>query len=103
MSQYTGVFTKQPNETFPVDVSFANRLASGESVASKAVSARVADTGADATADVITSSSLDSPTVTVIVKGGTDGVNYIITVRATTDAAVPAVHEADLYMAVAEV
>jgi len=102
MSRYTGVFKKQPNEKFPIAISFASRLATGETVASIAVSARLVSTGADATATVVASSSLSTPTATVIVQAGSDGVDYVITVRATTDAATPAVHEADIYMAVSE-
>jgi len=92
-------FTKQPSEEFTIAIDFTGRMATGETVASAVVTA--ADSaGTDATATVIESSSVSTPSVLVRVKAGTDGANYKITIVATT--ATAEVYEADVTMRVRE-
>ena len=97
---YSGEFDKQPAEIFDVTCTFASRLKSGETVSSIAVTATILSTGATATSTVVSSSSLATPIATVKVQAGTSGVDYIITIKATTSSS--NLHEADLLMSVLE-
>jgi molybdenum cofactor biosynthesis enzyme len=91
-------FTKQPSELFTIAVDFTDRMATGEALATAVVTA-TDSAGADKTSTVIHASpSVSSPNVLVRVKAGTDGVDYKITVVATT--ATSEVYEADVTMRV---
>jgi len=91
------VFTKQPSEIYTVDVSFANVLATGETIASYTVTATLADV---VTSGVIDSYTLTNSIVYVKVKAGITGNNYKITVVATTS--LGNVYEYDVLMKVCE-
>ena len=97
---YSGQFSKQPSEIQTKTITFANRLASGETVSSIAVTAKILSSGATATSTMVSSSSLATPIATVKVKAGTSGVDYVITVKATTSSS--NLHEADILMSVME-
>jgi len=78
-------FTKQPSEDYPIDLEWQGRLPPGKTLSSVAASAKRTDTGADATATVLGSST---PPVTgtkalVRVKAGTTGLDYQITLKST--------------------
>ena len=88
------LFTKQTSETYPVEVDFSDVLATGEIIYMHTVDAYVGD--ADATADVIDSSTIDGSSIMVQVKDGTDRRRYKITVEITTSDA--NVFEEDIFM-----
>lgn len=79
-------FYKQNSEKFPIAVDFSTNIESGDSIASKDVSAIIIASSADATATVIDSSLLVSTSniIKAVVKDGTTGTNYKITFKATT-------------------
>ena len=91
-------FVKQPSEIFPISIDFSRRLASGETISSKTVTA--ATGGADATATVITSSAINGDSIDITVKAGTDGTVYTITVKVTTSSS--NVFEDEITMTVTE-
>ena len=93
---YSGQFDKQPAEIQTKTDTFASRLASGETVSSASVTSRILSSGASASVGAY--SSLSSPVVTFKASGGTSGVDYVITVKATTSSG--NVHEADILMRV---
>jgi len=102
MSVSPSTFTKQPDEVYTLSVSFAKPLATGETMVSITVVATLDDV--DVTSTVISGSSISGENVLIGVKGGTDGNDYKITIKATTDSTTPAglpfVHEADVTMSV---
>ena len=80
-------FPKQPSERYTIAFDYTDRLPPNRSVASAAISAKVIETGADATSTVI-----DTPTATIVgnqvqftIKAGTSTVNYKITAAITLD------------------
>ena len=94
-------YDKQPGEQHKWDVSFANELASGETISSVAITATLADGTTDASATVIEGAgSISGALVTVTTKAGTDETDYRIKVVATTsDSNTP---ETDVLMQVRE-
>lgn len=77
-------FQKQPSEIFSISVDYELRMADGETIASKTVSAVETKHNSDRTSTVIDSSTINGTSVYVKVKNGTDGVHYKITVKAVT-------------------
>jgi len=81
-------FKKQPWEVFRISHDFSTEMEAGEALVlgSCAVTAVLDSDGTtSATATVLEASTfavLDSTKLTVVVKGGSDGVRYIITFRA---------------------
>jgi len=96
----SNVLNKQPAEVFVVTMHFASRLTVGETITSKTVTASIIATGADATTAVIKSSTIVGTDIDVGVQGGTDGVNYKITIRVGTSGV--NVLEEDIIMLVRE-
>ncbi len=92
-------FAKQPSERFAIGVDWSARLGEGETLASVTVEARDLRTGLPA--DVIESPGISGSISSVVVKNGTDGGRYRITLRVTTSSG--SVHEADGTMSVREV
>jgi hypothetical protein len=83
----TETFTKQPSEKYAIGFDYTDRLPTGRSVSTAAVSAIIISSGADATSTVI-----DTPTATIsgsqvqfTIKAGTTAVDYKITVVPTLD------------------
>lgn len=93
-------FKKQPSERFPISANFSYDLEAGDTIASKAVTAVSLPDNTDATATVIDNSSIASPAIIVIVKGGTSGTDYKITVVATTTLGY--IYEKDIKMKVVD-
>ena len=92
-------FVKQPSEIFPITLDFSRRLATGETISSKTVTAAIVG-GGDATATVIDSSAIDGTEINITVKAGSDGVEYKITVKITSSAS--NVFEDEITMTVTE-
>lgn len=93
MSFILGRHTKQPDEVLDYDVSFVDWFSNrGDAADSITVTA---DTGI-----VVDGSSITANVVRVTLSGGTSGVTYKITVRLTTDAALPVVKEVDFLVKV---
>jgi len=80
-------FDKQPWEAFFIAVDFSDRLETGETISSVTVTAINIATGADATATVITGSSIDGEDIEIKVKAGTTGDDYKITTKIITSSA----------------
>ena len=78
-------FQKMSSETLVFLVDFSNELETGDSIASRTVTAVDASDDEDETTAVIVGSQLSSPRVYVGVTGGEDSENYNITVRIQTD------------------
>lgn len=81
--------TKKPSEAYHIEFDFSDL--SSVTIASAVVTAKAISTGIDVTSDIITtaSQSINSTSVFVWVKGGTDGLDYQITCVATaTDSSV---------------
>mgnify|MGYP005844759495 CR=1 FL=1 len=93
-------FLKQPSEEFTVALDFSGDLETGETVASKTVTASDIADGSDQTAAVIVSSSIDGTKVRVRVRAGTDGHDYKITATVTTN--LSQVYEHEVTMRVRE-
>lgn len=94
-------FSKQPAEKYTIAIDFLDRLPTGRSITSAAITASIISSGADATATVI-----DTPTATIsgtqvqfTVKAGTTAVDYKLTATVTLDNA--HILEEDLTMKVA--
>ena len=79
-----GMFEKRPNDEFTVSYDFENRLESGDSIASRTVTAEKMPAGTVATDDVIEGTLISSPKVLIGVKGGVKGDLYKLTVRVVT-------------------
>lgn len=79
-------FHKQPGEVETTEVTFDQRMAIGETIATKTITAVETKHDTDKTTTVINSStiSLSNTSVYVKVKDGTDGIDYKITVIVTT-------------------
>ena len=90
---------KQPNERHPINIDFTNLLDVGETIASKTATA-VDSAAVDKTSTVVHSSEIDGSKIVVVVKAGTDGESYKITIRATTSSG--NVYEEDVLMEVNE-
>jgi hypothetical protein len=90
----TFYLAKQPAEetTFGIDMSGFREIQEGEKITSHTVTCP--------TAGIIVSSLHTDSTVSVRVKGGTDGLKYTITIRASTDAG--HVREVDVVLEVRE-
>lgn len=86
--------SKQPAEetTFGIDMTGFREIQEGEII--------VSHTATCPTAGIIVSSSHTDSTVSVRVAGGTDGLKYTITIRATTDAG--HIREVDVVLEVRE-
>ena len=93
-------FVKQPSEIFPISIDFSRRLASGETISSKTVTAIIVSTSADATATVISSSATNGTAIDITVKAGTTAVVYKITIKITSSAS--NVFEDEITMTVTE-
>ena len=76
---------KQPSEVFTIDVNYLARLAVGETVISKIVIVTEVLTGSDVTTAIVKISAIITPKVYITLQGGTDGMDYKITVKATTN------------------
>ena len=96
----SNAFNKQPSEVFVITMHYASRLTVGETITSKTVTAVVLATGVDATSTVIKSSTIVGTDIDVGVQGGTDGVNYKITIKVGTSGA--NILEEDIIMLVRE-
>ena len=77
-------FYKQPSEVFVIAVDFVQRLATGETITSKTVTAIELKHNADKTSTVIDSFIIDGTAIDIKVKAGTDGISYKITIKAVT-------------------
>lgn len=95
-------FTKQPSEEYDISVDFADRLVTGRSLLSAAVTAYDLTAAADATSTVLNdgTGAISGTTVAEGVKAGTTGHTYRITFKATLDNA--DVLEEDLVMNVVD-
>jgi hypothetical protein len=69
---------KRPSERFPIGINFRNDLEPGDAVASFAVTALDADTGADITLAATESTALTGAAVTTVIKAGAAGQKYRI-------------------------
>lgn len=78
-------FLKQPSEEFTIALDFSGDLETGETIASKTVTASDLADSSDQTATIIVSSSIDGSRVRVRVRAGTNGHDYKITAVATTN------------------
>ena len=79
------VFEKRAAEAYPLDLEWSGRLPTGKTLSSVAASAIRTDTGADATATVLGSTSppVSGTKATVNVKAGTAGIEYKLTLTST--------------------
>ena len=77
-------FDKQPSEEFFIAVDFSDRLATGETISSKTVTAINIATGVDATTTIIESSSIDGDNINIKVAAGITGNDYKITILINT-------------------
>ena len=93
---------KQTGESFYIEFDFTS-VSSALIISSATVSAKIVSTGVDVTATITTFAKqlITSPVVYVWVTGGTDGVDYQITCKATTSNG--SVHELEGLMLVADV
>ena len=80
-------FSKQPAEKYTIAIEFADRLPTGRTISSAAITATIISSGAVATSTVI-----DTPTATIsgtqvqfTVKGGATTVDYKLTATVTLD------------------
>ena len=78
-------FDKQPSEIFTVAVDYTDRLDTGETITSKSVVIAEVLTGTDRTSTMLRTSSILGAKVLVGVQAGTTGIDYKITVKATTN------------------
>ena len=75
-------FDKQPSESWPIAIEFANKLPTGASLATGTVSAVRLDTGAtDNSVLLSTTLSISGTRATFTVRNGTHGVDYKITAQ----------------------
>jgi len=86
-------FEKQPDESLDVDVDFTDWLAARTGLSA-------VNYTASAEAGLTIAHSRTNAVVKVINSGGTDGEDYKVTVKLTTDGATPLVREADYIMKV---
>ena len=79
------VFEKRAAEDYSIDLEWSGRLPTGKTLSSVAASAIRTDTGVDATATVLGSTSppVNGTAATVRVKAGTAGVEYKLTLTST--------------------
>ena len=77
------LFTKQPDEQYPISVDYSNILGDGETISAKDVKA-YDSSDTDVTSTLIDSSTIVGETIKAVVKAGTSGQNYKITFKATT-------------------
>ena len=93
---------KQTGESYYIEFDFSS-VSSALIISSASVSAKIVSTGVDVTATITTVAKqlITSPVVYVWVTGGTDGVDYQITCKATTSNG--SVHELEGLMLVADV
>lgn len=81
----------QPDETLPYSWDFAADMATGETIASKAIVATDKSDSSDVTSTVVKGSAIEngdkaSSKVVVVCRSMTDGHNYNIQILATVDA-----------------
>lgn len=97
---------KQPWEEFPVDIDFKKQMETSEEITAKAVTAMNGST--DVTEDIIAGSIIasDKQTITIGIKGGSDGDEINISTKVTTDRALPdatfSKYESDVMLIVLE-
>ena len=91
-------FDKQPDEEFFIAVDFSDRLADGETITDKTVTAINIATGESAA--VVNSSAIDGDNINIKVIGGTTGDDYKITVIVNTSGS--NILEEDIIMHVVE-
>lgn len=94
--------TKQTGETYKIEFDFST-IATGLTISSAVVSAKVVSTGVDVTSTITTvaSQTISGTSVYVLVKAGTDGTDYLITCKAT--ASDGSIYELEGLMLVADV
>ena len=78
-------FDKQPSEIFTIAVDYTDRLDTGETIVSKTIVIVEVLTGTDRTSTMLRTSSILGAKVLVGVQAGTTGIDYKITVKATTN------------------
>ena len=78
------IFLKQPAEDFTIAVEYSGDLDTGETISNKTVTATDLTDNSDATATVISASSISGTQVLVRVQAGSTNHDYLIHVRATT-------------------
>src|SRR3989304_6717272 len=76
--------SKSPNEKFPVYFNFSSDLLPGETISSIVLTCVNEATGVTSATTIIDSSSIASPNVKVVLKGGTEGQSHAIQCVATT-------------------
>lgn len=77
--------TKQPAEVYPLEIEWANRLDSGETISTVGAAALRTDDGSDQTAAFLTlPGSIIGTRTRVTLKNGLDGKLYKVTVTITT-------------------
>lgn len=79
-----GVFTKQPNDKFIVAADFTSKLATGETLNSRTVTAVKKSDGSDATSTVVYSSAIDGNRILIGVQAGATGECYQIVAKVVT-------------------
>jgi hypothetical protein len=91
-------FYKQPSEKYAIAVDYSNDLTSGETIASTLVTAIETYTGTTVTTTIIDSTAVTSTQAKAVVKAGTSGKQYKITVKSTSSLSY--IYEDDLFMTV---
>lgn len=89
---------KRPNEIWPLSMSWANDLESGDAVTSHVVTA-TDGSGADVTGTILSNISLAGTISSAHLRGGRHGGTYLITFLATTGAGLKYQHEVILHVA----
>lgn len=95
-------FKKQPAEMYPIGIDFTGKLPSGATLASATVSALSMSDGSNQTGTVLQSSTATIVGTQALIRvlGGTHGIQYQITFRATLSTG--DVLEEEVYMYVEE-
>jgi len=93
--------TKSPIEKFPVHFNFSTDFLEGEIVSYEALTCINSATGVDSSASIIDSSAIDSPDVSVVLKGGTEGDEHTIQCVITSN--LGNIYQRDLLLRVATV
>lgn len=79
-----GPFEKQPSEEIRVGIDFTDRLATGDACTDVYDLAVTDSDGVDVTTTLSRDDSRDGNTISVVIEGGVDGSNYILSILVTT-------------------
>ena len=78
------IINKKPYEKFPVSADFSTDLSVNETITAKVVACVNTATGVDSSSEIIASSAIATPKITLVIKAGVAGDKHKVTAKATT-------------------